>query len=195
MRFLYFAPMKHALLSALVCLLVGTASLNAQRQFDYNRYTAFNLGVGVINEEMPEGYRYNPITLLPAFSVWRRGHFSVYAEGQFVWATLPEGVPTAYEFGANLGVRFQTEILKQLVLGAAIGAGPHYITVDTRMQADGFIFSDNFELGLSYYLDPEFRTAINLKGRMRHISNAGLQTPNWGLDNFFVVAGLRRRLR
>lgn len=162
-----------------------------QRHFDYNKYKALNIGIGIINEEMPEGYQYNPITILPAFSIWDRGHFSVYAEGQFTFATLTEEVPTAYEFGANLGFRFQTALFSRLVMGAAIGSGPHFITVDTRMQADGFIFSDNFELGFSYYLDDNYKTALQLKGRMRHISNAGLQLPNWGIDNFFLVVGAR----
>lgn len=164
---------------------------NAQRYFDYNKYKALNIGIGVINEEMPEGYRYNPITILPTFSIWDRGHFSIYAEGQVTFATLTEEVSTAYEMGANLGVRFQTELFPKLVMGAAIGSGPHFITVKTRMQADGFIFSDNFELGFSYYLDENYKTALQLKGRMRHISNAGLQLPNWGLDNFFLVIGVR----
>ena len=184
-----------SMISTIALVFIFGYSLMGQRFFEYNNYQDFNVGVGLYNEEMPEGYRYNPVTFIPALSVWHRGHFSIYAEGQYAYATLTDEVDTAYELGLNLGVRFQTEILPRLVMGAAIGAGPHFITVETRMQADGFIFSDNFELGFSYYLDPDFKTtAINLKGRFRHISNAGLQLPNWGLDNFFLVLGVRTNL-
>jgi hypothetical protein len=170
-------------------------TLCAQQHFEYNKYQAINVGIGLYNELMPEGYRYNATTILPTFSLWDRGYFSIYAEGQFTFAPLTEDVPTAYEFGANLGVRFQTRLAPQLVMVAGIGSGPHFITVDTRMQADGFIFSDNFELGLSYYLKQEYKTAVSFKGRFRHISNAGLMLPNWGIDNFFLVLGVRTNLR
>jgi hypothetical protein len=180
--------MKYLYLISLFCI---PLLLSAQKRFDYNNYKALNIGIGIVNEEMPEGYRYNPVTVLPALSVWDRGHFSVYAEGQFTFATLTDDVPTAYEFGANLGVRFQTELFNKLVMGAAIGSGPHYITVETKMQADGFIFSDNLELGFSYYLDEDYKKALQLKLRGRHISNAGLQLPNWGIDNLFLVVGMR----
>ena len=166
-------------------------TLWSQHHFDYNKYQSLNVGIGLYNELMPEGYRYNATTILPTLSLWDRGHFSIYAEGQFTFAPLTEDVPTAYEFGANLGVRFQTELAPKFVMVAGIGSGPHFITVETSMQADGFIFSDNFELGFSYYLNEEYKTALCLKGRFRHISNAGLMLPNWGIDNFFLVLGAR----
>jgi hypothetical protein len=77
----------------------------------------------------------------------------------------------------------------RLSLYAAIGSGPHYITVETDRQARGFIFSDNFELGSAYNFE-RINTAFLLKFRFRHISNAGLKEPNGGIDNFFVIAGL-----
>jgi hypothetical protein len=33
---------------------------------------------------------------------------------------------------------------------------------------------------------------LNLQCRFRHISNAGLQKPNFGIDNFFAVVGFSK---
>ena len=93
-----------------------------------------------------------------------------------------------YEFGFNAGLRYHLGLTPFLELNAAIGSGPHFISVQTRRQADGFIFSDNMEIGFTYFMP--VRTTINVKARFRHISNAGLQAPNGGIDNLFVVIGI-----
>ena len=58
------------------------------------------------------------------------------------------------------------------------------------MTVASFIFSDNFELGASY-LPKGWRAGFNLRARFRHISNAGFKYPNLGVDNLFIIAGLR----
>lgn len=165
------------------------AGLLAQAAASFH-YTSVNIGFSAIPEELREGYLYAPITLLPSTSLWVFGAFSVYAEGQIVYANLPVSPGAAYEAGMNMGLRYQLALSPQWLLNAAIGSGPHYITVRTEQQAPGFIFSDNFELGLTY-LPPGKAWGINLRSRFRHISNAGFKRPNIGIDNLFVIGGLR----
>jgi len=156
-------------------------------------YTEFNVGVSVIGEALREGYTYQPITLLPTTSLWQFGRFSAYAEGQFVYADTPVQTGSAFEAGLNMGIRYQQPLFGPVIMNAAIGSGPHYITLNTESQAEGFIFSDNFEIGFSY-LRPDKKWSYNLRGRFRHISNAGFKYPNLGLDNFFIIIGLRQQL-
>lgn len=175
------------------CLLCALPALLLSQGANRAHYTAVNLGVSVIQEELREGYDYRPIMLMPETSLWLIGPVSVYAEGQIVYADTPVEPGTAYEAGLNIGFRYQAALSGQWLFGAAVGAGPHYITLNTESQAPGFIFSDNFELGFSYLL-PAKNWGINLRARFRHISNAGFKYPNLGLDNLFLVVGLRRAL-
>lgn len=167
-------------------------ALSIAQQANRQHYTALNLGVSIIQEDLREGYAYRPTTLLAETSLWLMGPVSVYAEGQLVYADTPVEPGEAYEAGLNMGFRYQAQLSERWLFGAAIGAGPHYITLNTESQAPGFIFSDNFELGFSY-LPPSKDWGINLRTRFRHISNAGFKYPNLGLDNLFVILGIRQQ--
>lgn len=166
---------------------------SAAQENDFHPYTEINLGFSVLSEALREGYNYQPVTLLPATSLWHLGRFSAYAEGQLVYANIPIEPGNAYEFGINMGIRYHQPVVGPVYLTAAVGAGPHYITLETASQAEGFIFSDNFELGFSM-VRPENKWGFNLRARFRHISNAGFKYPNLGIDNLFLVVGLRRKL-
>lgn len=180
--------MRHLLLSTFLLL-----SLYIYGQDNLHPYREFNVGVSVFGEQLREGYTYNPITLLPTVSLWHFGRFSAYAEGQLVYADIAVEPGSAFEAGLNMGIRYQQPLFGPIVMNATIGAGPHYITLNTESQAEGFIFSDNFEIGFSW-LRPNKRWGYNLRGRFRHISNAGFKYPNLGLDNFFIVFGIRQQI-
>ncbi len=154
---------------------------------------SWSLGYSLIDELLPEGTTYNPITLLGNYPIWSKKRFSIYAESQLTQAYSAINLRTDYEFGINMGISYFFIQTQKLSLNAALGSGPHYITVDTGRQSSGFIFSDNFELGAAYDLK-SVNTSILLKFRYRHISNAGLKEPNGGIDNFFVIAGFTSRL-
>lgn len=159
-------------------------------QLNYvEKNTSLSMGYSLLDEQLPEGFAYTPLSMLASFTVWNKKHFSVYAETQFAQALIPPELELEFELGINLGIAYQVPISQRLSMSGAIGTGPHFITVDTRRQADGFIFSDNFELGVFYRLK-EFDTLISVRGRYRHVSNAGLQSPNGGIDNFFMVFGI-----
>jgi len=156
------------------------------------RFT-WSLTYSVKDDLLPEGFAYSPVLFLGQYQFARLGPFDAYLEGQFAGVTTFDGREGDYEFGFNLGIRYQRPLLQDLHFTASLGSGPYWVTVDTGRQADGFIFSDNLDMGLSYHL-PETRTQFQLRGRYRHISNAGLQEPNGGIDNFFLIFGFGWRM-
>jgi hypothetical protein len=98
-----------------------------------------------------------------------------------------------YEMGINVRLGFNFSFSPNDVLSLKLASGPHYITVETEKQANGFIFSD-------YYLvtyDRRFFIshspfAIKFEFGYRHISNAGLQEPNRSISNFIFGLGLSK---
>ena len=183
--------MKRLILSLALSFWSLGASIDAQT--DILKQSSYSLGRSIIDEYLPEGFAYDPITFLFNTPIYSFGSFTVYEETQFTQAYNPLRRVLDYEFGWNGGIRYMSQLTKQLELTIAIGSGPHYISVETQTQANGFIFSDNFELGFSYYF-PRAKTILHLKGRFRHISNAGLKAPNYGIDNLFFVMGLGSEL-
>ncbi len=181
--------MRTTLFTLLLVFCLRAGPLSAQ--FSNDRLASAGFGYSIIQEQLPEGYAYRPLTILPSATVWSHKKFSVYAEGQFTQAIIPTNFSAEYEFGANLGIRYRTFLRPGLHLSASLGSGPHFITVDTRRQANGFIFSDNLEVGLSQFLR-SMGTILQIKGRFRHISNAGLKSPNGGIDNLFLVVGVAK---
>lgn len=156
------------------------------------QFNSFSVGASVINELLPEGYAYQPVTFVASSSVWSRKRWTLYLEGQFTRAASIFSFREEYGIGGNLGVLYQQPITPSFSAMGAIGSGPYFITVQTDLQAPGFIFSDNFEVGFT----KSFRNSgakLQTRFRFRHISNAGLQEPNDGIDNFFVFIGIVKR--
>ena len=94
---------------------------------------------------------------------------------------------TGAEFGVSLGIKYRypfNEKLSGYVLGPV---GPHYITVETEDQADGFIFFNTIGTGLSFFLTET--SAVNLEYRFRHISNASTHVPNGSIDSHIGAIG------
>ena len=151
------------------------------------------IGYSVIHEKLPEGYNYTPLFLtvrLPIyqFNSKRKSYFKVFTEPQFVINNPPKSFSTTFEFGINAGFQYVLPITKKSALAIAISAGPHYLSLETAIQAKGFIFSDNIEIG--YYQQLGKRIGMSIKPRFRHISNAGFLSPNIGIDNLFLMVGL-----
>ena len=178
----------------ILLILIGTTSSLLGQHIDFRSpKESWSLGYSVIDEQLPEGTTYNPVILLGNYPIWSRKRLSIYAEGQLTKAYSLLNFRTDIEFGVNMGISFFVIQSPNLSITAAIGSGPHFITVETGRQSNGFIFSDNLELGSQYELR-SVNTTLLLKLRYRHISNAGLKEPNGGIDNFFIIAGLSSRL-
>ena len=153
--------------------------------------TAFITGLGT--SKIPECH-YQPVLLIyhlgidlkkyfPKMKDWK-GSFSSYLEPQFNPVMDPE---TDFEFGIGLGVQYTHPLTDRLSAYISGSVGPHYISLVTVDQANGFIFSDTVGGGLYFFLTK--KSAINLGYRLRHMSNAGPAKPNHGIDTHFGVIG------
>ena len=116
----------------------------------------------------------------PIFLAW-------YFEPQINPVKTPR--PLDIELGANLGLRNYICINPRFYLYQMIGSGPHYISAEVQRQAKGFIFSDNFAVGAFTGLKKK-NLFLNLQLRYRHISNAGLKSPNGGIDSWNFLVGV-----
>jgi len=112
------------------------------------------------------------------------GSLSVYIEPQVNPVISPE---TDFECGVGLGVKYMHPLAGRLSGYVFASIGPHYISVITKDQSNGFIFSDTVGTGLSWFLTE--KSAILIEYRFRHLSNAGLGKPNGGIDCHFGAIG------
>ena len=156
------------------------------------------LGIPFVNEKLKEGREYKPFQLLLYYNFTnllndRKNDLWVYLEPQFVWVHFSPKDKNEVEFGANLGLEYRLNISAQTAFIAAIGSGPHYISVETKQQAKGYIFSDNFTAGIRHRPGGS-GIGLDLKFRYRHISNAGIKNPNKGIDSWFVIFGATKDL-
>lgn len=191
MRLIYFLPKAVASLIIVGIGLLISLNCNAQKQVEWGAH----LGIPFEYEHLHEGLRYQPYQLLlyhPLADLKPRkpGRFIMALEPQLVWVHFSPKAKKEWEAGANLVFEYRWPIGAHSFVHAAIGSGPHYIRVHTSQQARGFIFSDNFTTGWSHQLGSK-NAWLDLKCRFRHISNAGLQEPNLGIDTWFAIAGLR----
>jgi len=94
---------------------------------------------------------------------------------------------TDIECGVGVGLKYMyplTDSVGAYIFGSV---GPHYISVHTSDQANGFIFSDTLGAGLSFFITG--KSAITVEYRRRHMSNAAMVNPNVGIDNNFGTIG------
>lgn len=113
-----------------------------------------------------------------------RGTLSFYLEPQ-INPVVNHG--TDIECGVGLGFKYMYPITDNIFTYIIGGIGPHYVSVVTKDQANGFIFSDTIGAGFYYFLPGN--TAINIGYRFRHMSNAGLAHPNYGVETHFGTIG------
>lgn len=166
-------------------------SINAHAQ--HQKSAGIFVGIPFAYEHLPEGRKYKPFQLMFYYNFTnllkgKKNDLFVYFEPQLVWVHFSPKTKKEWEFGANLGLEYRLNFSGQTALTAAIGSGPHYVSVETKQQAKGFIFSDNFTLGLRQAVGHS-GTDLHLRCRFRHISNANLMKPNRGIDTWFVLLG------
>lgn len=68
------------------------------------------------------------------------------------------------------------------------GVGFLYMSQHTREQSTQFNFIETGAFGANFYLTKN--TALTVEGRIRHLSNAGIDSPNSGINTYFGVAGI-----
>ena len=163
-----------------------------------NKSVGIHIGIPIIHENLADGYKYKPYQLLFYYNFAnllknKKSDLFIYLEPQLVWVWFSPDRKKEIEFGANLGLEYRYNFNEKTALIGAIGSGPHYITAETPNQVNGFIFSDNFTLGLKQTLSNS-NTDLHFRTRFRHISNANLKKPNQGIDSWFLIVGATKHL-
>lgn len=150
------------------------------------------LTFGVPYNTLPEGNKYYPLVFGGSF------YFPFYSTKR-IFNIGADLVPNAavvlvgeieFEAGFNVGVLLNFALSPRDILRFRVGAGPHFISVETRRQAKGFAFSDNFFAEYLRKLEDNSRSFyFGIDAGLRHISNAGLKLPNVGIDD--IMLGVR----
>ena len=93
-----------------------------------------------------------------------------------------------YELGSNLGLVIRETLnADQLTFYCLISSGPHYVSRSPQRQANGFIFSDNFSVGVNLKVYKKLH--LDIRPGFRHISNAGFRAPNGGVNTMVITSG------
>jgi len=94
-----------------------------------------------------------------------------------------------YEFGLNVGVLIRKNLsMSQMSLYVAISSGPHYVSGTPQRQIDGFVFSNNFSIGVNFRITRH--TFLDIRPGFRHISNLDFKKPNGGVNNLVLSGGV-----
>jgi hypothetical protein len=92
------------------------------------------------------------------------------------------------EFGLGVGFKYMYPVFERVSVFANASTGPHYISVNTSKQSDGFCFANTVGGGLYVHLTKD--TALSLGYRLRHLSNARTRAPNGGIDSHNALIGI-----
>lgn len=88
---------------------------------------------------------------------------------------------------AALWLRYQLLRAERIVPFAGAGAGMIGVDFDGRHQEDGFNFI--LQAGVGAHVFVRGPLAFTFDARWHHISNAGLHTPNHGIDSALFLFG------
>ncbi len=123
----------------------------------------------------------------------RKWGLEVIAQPQYNMTKIGgEGGPVSqvkgFEFGLNMGLLVRRNFFSdRLSFFTSISTGPHYVSDTPERQASGYIFSDNFNVGMNVLIYNNLY--LEIKSGVRHISNLGFQQPNYGVNNTLVKGG------
>ena len=175
--------------------------VNGQDKQSYitQRSKGIILGVGFLNEQTPENNTYQVYQLIYNYSIPLLNQNNIKKHNlilQFEPQINPihlKGKKIEIEAGINFGFIYNYRLSDNLLLDFGIGSGPHFITINTKMQARGFVFSNNFILGISKRIkDKTNNWELSLQIRLRHMSNMKLLIPNSGLDHLIFYCGISK---
>ena len=183
------------LILALIFSPAGTASCDEGKpgRSGGSFFTEAGILAGYGSGNLPEG-GYRPVLLIGHFGVDlrrcfsglrdHRGTLSLFLEPQANPVFAPS---TNYEVGIGVGLQYSYPVCEPLSLYVLGSVGPHFISVVTDKQANGFLFSDVLGAGLYYRLSKD--AAIHAGYRFRHMSNADFAQPNGGIDTHMGIVG------
>lgn len=96
------------------------------------------------------------------------------------------------EYVLNVGLIYRYHLDSKSSLYTYLNAGPMYIDTDTERLKKGFAFSDIFSFGYNYRMNT---ISLDAKTMIRHVSNANLQQPNFGLNSIGFEFGIYYELK
>lgn len=90
------------------------------------------------------------------------------------------------EYVLNIGILYRRLLSSNSSVFALLNSGPMYIDTDTERLKKGFAFSDILAFGYNF----RYKTiSFDVKCMYRHVSNANLQKPNFGLNTVGIELG------
>jgi lipid A 3-O-deacylase len=118
---------------------------------------------------------------------WRQGHLELIGE---LWGGTQRNGRRHALFGITPLLRYNFAARGRFVPFGDAGAGVAYTTIAGRDLSNGFQFNLQAGVGTHYFLREDL--ALTLQYRWFHLSNAGLNRPNTGLNSLVVFAGISR---
>ncbi len=180
----------------------GTAVGNTHFR-DGSRHVAWLAGYGVgfrvgsrrdrrISRELSD---VNPVNIVPrlglgitdpiAGDAWWSGNVEILIEGAFLINTGPT---SGFAGGAGTTLRYNFLRNERLIPFIDLNFGILGVDFDLERQADGFNFNVGTGAGTHWFVTG--RTALTLEARWQHISNAGTQKENDGINDALFLVGL-----
>jgi hypothetical protein len=92
------------------------------------------------------------------------------------------------EIGCSFPLRYSLKLASCFSPYIEVGLGFVYTTQHVHEQGSQFNFTTQLGIGTQFYLSEHY--ALTAGYRFRHMSNAGLSTPNRGVDFHFGMIGL-----
>jgi hypothetical protein len=115
---------------------------------------------------------------------WYEGNFDLLIEGAFLFQYQPTH---GFAGGGTLMFRYNFLQCGPVVPFIEAGAGLMGTDLNLKEQSDGFNFSLQPGLGFHVFLLPNM--AVTAEARFHHISNAGLRSPNSGINDVLFLLG------
>ncbi len=153
------------------------------------------ISVGLPIYELEEGLQYQPFIIggalhLPFYQT--KGRFNIALDLTPQVGFVPYAGKMEYEFGLNFIFSFGYQIGDNSLLSVNVGTGPHFITATIERQSSGFIFSDHFNIAYKKRIN---KYQLGATVGIRHISNAGFEEPNLGVENIGVGVSFAKFLK
>lgn len=93
-----------------------------------------------------------------------------------------------YEAGISFLLKYGFPLNKKLMPYLKVGTGPMFLGISNKEQGSEFNFIDSAALGFSWFLEDDI--SLDCEYRFRHVSNAGLDDPNKGIEAQTFLVGV-----
>lgn len=194
MQYIFQKIVKFLFYTALmVCAIFGSSAVMAQS----GRHS---VGVNVAYgwELFPQSYHYRTTMIEGQYRYsachWSWGALEVVAQLHINPTHYATDYPMvdferSVEVGVTAGLNLKINIVKDYFTVNILGfIGPLYTPHLPARQGGWLNFSDNLAVALNVKLYQNLH--LDIRGGFRHLSNAGLFTPNYGINTPFIGFGL-----